>query len=81
MTATGTPEGGGESAMPTDNASDKVLLATYEIVLGEVAGYPVDAARLRDALPLFREIMGEIRRLDELDLERFEPATTFAPER
>ncbi|MRX37577.1 hypothetical protein [Aminobacter sp. MDW-2] len=53
------------------------LQAAYEVVLKEMGNYPTQAERLEDAMPLLREILGEIRRLDEIDLDEIEPATTF----
>lgn len=56
---------------------DDTLQGAYEIVLREMGNYLTEVERLEDCMPLLREIMEEIRRLDEIDLDAIEPATTF----
>jgi hypothetical protein len=60
-----------ERVSPTDR-----LFLTAQALLAEV-GYPITEERLTQALPLMREILAEIRILDELDLEGVEPITVF----
>lgn len=64
--------------MSGDTKPRDALLDAYELVLHEIGGYPIDRERLNDALPMFEDIMKQVRRLDELDLDEVEPATTYA---
>jgi hypothetical protein len=68
--------------MPTPDLNSDApdaLLVACDVVLREIAGYPITSDRLNAALPLLRAILPAIRAMDEVDVSAAEPMTTFRP--
>jgi hypothetical protein len=57
-----------------NNPSD-LLLQTCEALLREIASYPITSDRLLEALPLIKDSLAAIRRMDEVDVSGLEPMT------
>ena len=65
--------------MANRDLNSDALLVACDVVLREIAGYPITADRLNAALPLIREIQSGIRTMDDVDISASEPMTTFRP--
>ena len=65
--------------MPEIKPEPDRLAALCEVLLHEVAGYPITRERLDTALPLMRDMLRAIRMLDELDVASVEPMISFRP--
>jgi hypothetical protein len=62
-----------------ETGADTHILAACDMLLREIAGYPITPERMDAALPLVREMLRAIRILDEVDLGVIEPMTIFRP--
>jgi hypothetical protein len=65
----------------TEKADPTPLATLCVAMLHELGDYPITSERIERALPLVSDLLGHIRRLDELDVEQIEPATVFDPRR